>query len=304
MAPVTAVILFFANGGEPMPEVIFQTDIPYTATAGDPQRIALDVYQTPDTFSVIGTQAQAAANAEDGLSPVLVFIHGGGLLIGDKSEFAALGHKFASRGFTTVIPNHRLSPDVSHPDHINDIASAFVWVHNNIDQYGGDPQRVFIAGHSSGGYLAMLLATDPRYLATHGLSSQDIAGVIPVSGFFFVDRLAPGRPESVWGGDSAVWPTASPPHYELQDVPPTLLLYAENDSPQRKLESIDLARRLSIDSKSAVDVQEVADRNHATIGIYLMAREDETSDRMLAFMRDILRQPSPAPVSQRPDKRP
>ena len=111
-------------------------------------------------------------------------------MIGDKKGMAALGHKFASRGYTTVLANHRLSPDVSHPEHINDIAAAFAWVHNNIQHHGGDPQRIFVAGHSSGGYLAMLLASDPAYLEPYSLTPQHIRGVIPISGFFYIDRLA------------------------------------------------------------------------------------------------------------------
>jgi acetyl esterase/lipase len=287
MAPFTAVMLFFANGGQQMPEVTVDPDIQYTTVISGSERNTLDVYQTPGGISTVDAGPTAASTHKRDLSPVLLFVHGGGLLIGDKSHFAALGHKFASAGFTTVIPNHRLSPDVSHPGHMKDIASAFAWVHSNIDKYGGDPERIFVAGHSSGGYLAMLLATDPQYLANFGLSPKNIRGVIPVSGFFFIDRLAPGRPESVWGSDSAAWPAASPPHYALENTPPTLLLYAENDSRERRLESIDFARQLRIESKETVHVQEVADRNHATIGIYLMATEDKTSDSMLSFMRQL-----------------
>jgi len=287
MAPFTAILLFFVNGGQQMPEVIVDPDIPYTTAIGGSVRNTLDVYQTPEALYPGSAQQPAASTDMRDLSPVLLFVHGGGLLIGDKSHFAALGHKFASAGFTTVIPNHRLSPDVSHPEHIKDIAGAFAWVHRNIDKYGGDPERIFVAGHSSGGYLAMLLATDPQYLATFGLSPQTIRGVIPISGFFFIDRLAPGRPESVWGSDSAAWPAASPPHYALENTPPTLLLYADDDSRERQLESVDFARQLQIESKADVEVREMADRNHATIGIYLMAADDESSDKMLSFMRPL-----------------
>ncbi len=82
-------------------------------------------------------------------------IHSGDVLIGDKNRMALLGHKFASLGYTTGLVNQRLSPAVGHPEHIRDIAQAFAWVKKNITHYGGDPQRGYVAGHSSGGYLAM-----------------------------------------------------------------------------------------------------------------------------------------------------
>lgn len=286
IAPITAVMLFFANGGQQVPDVIVDTDIPYTVPAGPPLKATLDIYQVPAPDAGQFGRAAKLTTARDG-SPVLFFVHGGGLLIGDKTQFAMLGHKFAALGFTTVITNHRLSPDISHPEHIKDIASAFAWVHEHIEDYGGDPDRIFVAGHSSGGYLAMLLATDPQYLASFGLAPQVIRGVIPISGFFYIERLAPGRPSSVWGEDEARWPAASPANYALENTPPTLLLYAENDSRERKLESIDFARQLRIESQSAVALQEIANRNHATIGIYLMAIDDEASEKMLAFMRPL-----------------
>jgi acetyl esterase/lipase len=288
MAPVTALLLFFANWDQQAPEVVVvDTDIPYTASSNSPQRNMLDIYKVPEAVVVSSVERGDHPTPERNLSSVLLFVHGGGLMIGDKSDVAMLGHKFAALGFTTVIPNHSVSPDVSHPAHIKDIASAFGWVHNNIENYGGDPNRIFVAGHSSGGYLAMLLATDPQYLATFGLSPQNIRGVIPISGFFYVERLAPERPESVWGADTTTWPAASPASYALEKTPPTLLLYAENDSRERQLESIDFARQLRIQSHADVELEEIPDRNHATIGIYLMAVDDKTSDRMLSFMRQL-----------------
>jgi acetyl esterase/lipase len=275
MAPITALLLFFANWGADMPEVVVEVDIPYSSPSNPLPKNTLDIYQTPETIE----------RADKDLTPVLLFIHGGGLLIGDKSDFALLGHKFASAGFTTAIANHRLSPDVSHPEHIRDIASAFAWVHENIEDYGGDPDRIFVAGHSSGGYLAMLLATDPQYLAAFGLGPEKIRGVVPISGFFYIERLAPERPASVWGEDAAAWRLASPASQALENTPPTLLLYAQHDNRARRLESNDFARQLRIDSTAEVGIQEMANRSHATIGIYLMAVEDATSDTMLVFMR-------------------
>ncbi|MFK7733411.1 MAG: alpha/beta hydrolase [Pseudomonadales bacterium] len=279
IGPATALFLFFANWGDEQPRAESVISALYTHAAYADQKDQLDIYISPS--SAEDTNASA-------LKPVLVFIHGGGLMIGDKSDFKQLGHKFASNGYTTVLVNHRLSPGVSHPSHIEDIATAFAWVHSNITSYGGDPERVFVSGHSSGGYLAMLLGTDARYLAEHGLSIQDIRGVAAISGFFHVERLATERPKTVWSEISEKWPDASPANHLGPDVPPTLLLYADNDNDARKQESIDLADKMKEYRSHKVEVMEIADRNHASISAYMMTKGDMTSELLLDFMQQNL----------------
>ena len=112
-------------------------------------------------------------------APVIVSYYGNQLMGGDKSEDALIGRRFASAGFVTAVVNYRLSPAVSHPAHIQDAAASFAWAKRHIAEYGGDPDRVFIIGYSAGGYLAALLATDPRYLAAHKLSPHDIRASFP-----------------------------------------------------------------------------------------------------------------------------
>lgn len=112
-------------------------------------------------------------------APVIVSYYGNQLMGGDKSEDAFIGRRFASAGFVTAVVNYRLSPAVSHPAHIQDAAASFAWAKRHIAEYGGDPDRVFVIGYSAGGYLAALLATDPRYLAAHKLSPHDIRASFP-----------------------------------------------------------------------------------------------------------------------------
>ncbi len=120
------------------------SDVDYVAGADYPdKKDRLDIY-TPDK----------ATNA-----PVIVSIHGGGLRQGDKSGQTFVGQRFASAGHVTVVVNHRLSPGVMHPAHIEDIAAAVAWVKRNIAQHGGDPGKLFVIGHSAGAYLAALLSS-------------------------------------------------------------------------------------------------------------------------------------------------
>jgi acetyl esterase/lipase len=108
----------------------------------------------------------------------VVWFHGGGLSKGNRELPASLrGHGVAIAG-----AGYRLHPDVESPAYIEDAAAAVAWVLKNIEQYGGDPRRVVVAGHSAGGYLTMMLGLDPRWLQPHGLSPDRLAGLAPLSG--------------------------------------------------------------------------------------------------------------------------
>ena len=98
------------------------------------------------------------------------------------------------------------------PAHIEDVAKAFAWTVRNISKHGGDPNKIIVSGHSAGAYLIGLLAYDQRYLEREKLSSDRMLAVIPISGFYFVDRVAPmpDRPRSVWGNDPKAWLAACP----------------------------------------------------------------------------------------------
>jgi acetyl esterase/lipase len=123
--------------------------------------------------------------------PVLFFVHGGAWFMGDKSLFgrySEVGKCLARHGIGAVLPNYRLSPGVKHPEHIRDVARAFAWTVRNIKNYGGDPTQLFVGGHSAGGHLCTLLATDPIYLKNEGIDTSLIKGIVAVSGVYqFLD---------------------------------------------------------------------------------------------------------------------
>src|SRR5262249_49568463 len=95
--------------------------------------------------------------------PVVLFVHGGTRMAGDKNFFGmyrGVGRALASGGAVAVLANYRLSPRVRHPEHVKDVACAFAWTYRNVHRYGGDPSRIFLAGHSAGAHLVSLLITD------------------------------------------------------------------------------------------------------------------------------------------------
>lgn len=114
-------------------------------------------------------------------APVVFFIYGGGWSRGDRADYQFVGRALASRGFVAVIADYRLVPEVRYPGFLEDSANALRWVQDNIAAYGGDPNRLFLAGHSAGAYNAVMLALDPSFRREYGVTLP-ILGVAALSG--------------------------------------------------------------------------------------------------------------------------
>lgn len=172
--------------------------------------------------------------------PILLFIHGGGWQGGDKvyEGIEKIVNICVDQGIGVMSPNYRLSPAIRHPRHIQDVAMAFAWLHANAARYGADPNRIFVAGGSTGGHLAALLALDERYLKAHNLSPKMIQGVMLYSGIYdlanFPEALVTRRKQLIFGtSDYQTTRDASPAIYvgKLgQETPPFLIAYTDNDN--------------------------------------------------------------------------
>ena len=114
--------------------------------------------------------------------PVVFWIHGGGWEGGDKASVQIKPEAFVNKGFVFVSTNYRLLPDVDMATIIRDVAKSMHWVHDHIAEYGGDPERLLVMGHSAGAQLAALISIDDRYLKAEGLSLGIIKGCVPVDG--------------------------------------------------------------------------------------------------------------------------
>ena len=139
-------------------------DIPYADPAHERQ--VLDVYSPPGAKNL----------------PVVFWIHGGGWQTGDKSDVQVKPQAFMDKGFVFVSTNYRLLPSVDMGTIVRDVAKSIRWVHDHIAEYGGDPKRLLVMGHSAGAQLAALVCTDDRYLKAEGLSLAIIKGCVPVDG--------------------------------------------------------------------------------------------------------------------------
>lgn len=134
-------------------------------------------------------------------APVLLFLYGGSWQMGSRDIYKFLGQAFASKGIVTVVADYRLYPQVKYPAFLQDTALAFKFVHDNIGGYGGDPKRLFLAGHSAGAYNVVMLDSDLQYLKDAGADPAWIRGVIGISGPYDFLPLKDPALIDMFGGD-------------------------------------------------------------------------------------------------------
>jgi acetyl esterase/lipase len=114
--------------------------------------------------------------------PVVVFFYGGSWNTGERAQYGFVGAALASRGILTLVADYRLYPEVRYPDFLVDSAQALAWGLTHAAEHGGNPRRLFVMGHSAGGYNAAMLALDARWLAATGHSPRELAGFIGLAG--------------------------------------------------------------------------------------------------------------------------
>jgi acetyl esterase/lipase len=172
--------------------------------------------------------------AAGNIYPVLVFFHGGAWRDGERDGYGFLGRAFAARGIVTVIADYRKTPKVRFPAFVEDAASAIAWVNANISKHRGDPQRMFVMGHSAGAHLAMMAALDRQWLAAKGLDTTVIKGVIGLAGPYDFLPLTTESSKIALGA----WPNLTetqPITFARADAPPLLLLTGDADTVVKQL---------------------------------------------------------------------
>ncbi len=184
-------------------------DIPYSAKT--------DAYST-ERLKVDVSYPDNAAGA-----PVVVWFHGGGLEGGAKELPAAI----TGKGYVVVGVNYRLLPNVRVTDIIDDAAEAVAWAMKNAPQYGGDPAKTVVSGHSAGGYLSMMLCLDKSWLGKYGVDADSIAAYIPFSGQAIthfnarkMDGIDPLR---------AIIDETAPLYWVRPDCPPLILITGDRE---------------------------------------------------------------------------
>lgn len=270
--------------------------------------------------------------------PVVILVHGGAWIMGDNrccGLYSSVGEFLASQGIAAVVPNYRLSPTVKHPEHIKDVARAFAWTRKHIGEHGGRADEIFLIGHSAGGHLVALLATDERYLQAEGCRAGDIKGVIGLAGVYNIppgrtnvhlgghsddsvrlDEVMPLRSQSAAGqpaptgggvpisaevfgpvfGDGAEERlAASPIHYVRPGLPPFLLLNAEKDLPLLPKMGEEMHAAL-LQAGCESHWQRIERRNHNNLCFRAIDAEDPAAKAILDFIRRHVSNSPPAPT--------
>jgi acetyl esterase/lipase len=216
--------------------------------------------------------------------PVVVFFHGGALRGGDRNHGYLVATRLVPLGIGVVSASYRLTPSVMHPAHVQDAAAATAWTIENIADYGGDPDNVYVAGHSAGAYLAALLSVDPTLLGAHELSPASIRGSIPISAFLYVEETAADRPKDVWGTDPADWLAASVTPHISTAKGRMLLIYADGDDEWRRRQNDTFGAAMREAGNHSVEVVEVPDRDHSSLLTMLNGEDDRIGDLIRRFI--------------------
>lgn len=212
------------NAMVPTRDLTITRDIAY----GDETKQRLDIY-VPKTL---------APNA-----PVIVFFYGGAWQTGDKKDYLFAAQALASTGAIVVVPNYRVYPEVTFPGFLEDGAAATAWTLKNIASYGGDAKSIFLAGHSAGAYVAIMLMLDGDYLAKAGVGDVKPAGGIGISGPYDFLPLTRDDVKPIFEvvPDMAV---TQPITYARADAPPLLLVTGDADTTVGPYNSHNLANKL------------------------------------------------------------
>ncbi|MGX9382592.1 alpha/beta hydrolase [Pseudomonas sp. JQ36] len=220
-------------------------------------------------------------------APVVVFFYGGSWNSGARGDYAFVGEALASRGIVAVLADYRLYPQVRYPLFLEDSARAVAWTRAHIREFSGNPQRLYLMGHSSGAYNAAMLALDPGLLGAVGMSPEDLSGWIGLAGpYDFLPIENPQvRPVFFWP-DSP--PQSQPINHVRSGEPPALLIAATKDNlvnPARN--TAGLARKLR---EAGVPVQDLyySRPNHVTLVASLsrpLRRLAPVLDQVVAFVK-------------------
>jgi arylformamidase len=264
-----------------------KSHIPYADPAH--ARQVLDVYSSKDGRNL----------------PVVFWIHGGGWQTGDKSSVQGKPAAFTEKGLVFVSTNYRLLPDVDMETIIRDIAKSIRWVHDHIDEYGGDPKRMLVMGHSAGAQLAALICTDDRYLKAEGLSLGIICGCVPVDGDTYdvpaiietaeTRRRVHGQPPAKYGhrekfgNEPEKHRDFSAVNHVTKDkgIPPFLILHVA-DHPDTSAQAQRLGAVLN-DAAVPTKVFGAKETNHTKINANLGIPDDPSTVALFEFVNRVLK---------------
>ena len=219
--------------------------------------------------------------------PVLIFVHGGNWNSGRKGTYDLLGRNFASKGVITVIPDYTLSPDATYDEMARQIVSVIQWTKKNISQYNGNPNMIYINGHSAGGHLGALAVMNPKF----GIASGTIAGIIlnDAAGLDMKNYLEENPPTAkddyltTWTANPDQWKDASPIYFLNKNAPPFLIYVGDKTYNSIKIAN---SRFLVALQFFQPDVEPIKlNKRHVPMVLQYFSPWSKRFDEIIAFMK-------------------
>ncbi|MEO5695279.1 MAG: alpha/beta hydrolase [Usitatibacter sp.] len=217
--------------------------------------------------------------------PVIVFLYGGAWDSGDRGNYLFVAEALASRGFVVVIPDYRVYPKVRYPAFVEDAAAAFAWTKKEIGRYKGDPDKVFLMGHSAGAHIGAMVTYNERFLGAHGLKRSDVRGFIGLAGPY---DFVPDEEKIIaaLSGEGDPVKTAMPARFVHGGEPPSLLIRGDKDTRVGAINQDRLVAALKAAGSSYQDIR-YPDMTHSTVVAKLAKplRNDALLDAIAQFAR-------------------
>ena len=279
-----------------------QQEAPPVQALTEPQIVRNLRYAEMDGVEAKFHTLDLATPGGEGPHPVLVMIHGGGWRLGDKANRSMWKDKlpyFREEGWVYITINYRLTNGEGvppHPAHVEDVAAALAWVHDHVAEYGGDPDRLFVMGHSAGAHLAALVATDARRLAKYekplsmlkGVVCLDTAGydIAKYLGTDLAGRTARAIYTNAFGFEEEGWKDASPQHFVRPGagIPPMLIFHTKE---RREVAHLSQAFVAALrQAKVPAAAIYAADKNHGGINACIGQEGDPYTALIRRFLAD------------------
>ena len=249
-------------------------EVSHDLAYGPHERQKLDVFKP--------TQAKGA--------PVVVFVHGGAFVRGNKSDngeiYDNVLYYFARKGCVGVNVEYRLAPESQYPGAAEDVRDSLAWIRANIAQYGGDPQRIFLIGHSAGGTHVATYVFDPVMARK---DDDGLAGLVLISARLRADAL-PANPNAqavraYFGADESLYPARSPVTHAANSKLPVLIAIAEFENPLLDAYGAEMYQALRLSRERTPRLIQLMAHNHTSITAHMNTEEDILGEEILAFMR-------------------
>ncbi|QDV45863.1 Carboxylesterase [Stieleria neptunia] len=275
----------------------FKLEVEWIKTRSDPavsetMTVRRDIAYVDSGHARQKLDVYAPTEGED--HPIAFWIHGGGWQKGDKAGVQRKPQAFVEKGMVFISINYRFVPAVTVEEMTGDIAKAIKWGHDHADDFGGDRETLFVAGHSAGAHLAALICTDERYLKAEGMSLGDITGCMPVdtAAYDVANHAKSIRPRrsplqiAVFGESETRQKELSPITYVAKgnDIPPFLILHVASraDSTARSQAFADALKKAGVDAR----VFAAKGKTHGTINRELGLPGDPPTKALFKFINE------------------